>query len=191
MIFKRIMLAMSFVTPLWLNSQTVFSDTTFRQEYHEGYLVGSNDSTNIVRSIVVDDHSNIFIATVGGVFVKNHDVKEWKPLLPVQESGPAYAVAKDNAGDIWISTWKSLFVYRNRQLKRIEGLAAPISVLCVADEGMYALGPNGVWIISGDKCVKEKIQLPGSIRHAVSDGASGLWVASDVGLYHANSNESK
>lgn len=191
MMFRNLMLVTCIAAQLCGNAQEAFTDTSFWQEYHDAYFVGDNDSVNAVRSIAVDDHSNIFIATAGGAFVKRQNAREWIPLLPNEESGPAYAVAKDNAGNIWISTWKSLFFYSGNHLQKIEGIEAPISVLCVAAEGMYAIGPDGIWVIADNKPRRLEYVLPASVRNAVSDGKGGIWIASDAGLYHASKSGSK
>jgi hypothetical protein len=188
---KKLTLAVCAALPLCIYAQQAFTDTLFTQEYHEGYLVSANDSANIVRSIAADDQSNIFIATAAGVFVKKKNSNIWVNVLPQSESGPAYAITKDSAGNIWIATWKSLFVYSGDQLRKIEGVEAPVSVLCTSAEGVYAIGPNGGWLIAGDAPQKLKYHLPRSTRDAVSDGNGGIWVASDVGLFHFNKDTTK
>jgi ligand-binding sensor domain-containing protein len=51
-------------------------------------------------------------------------------------------------------------------------------------EGVYALGPYGVWQYKNNEWEKKKYDIARSVRDAVSDSNEGLWVATDVGLYH-------
>ncbi len=70
-------------------------------------------------------------------------------------------------------------------LLQITGPQGPVSVICTAKEGVYALGPKGVWLFNGTDFIKKDYPIARSVRGAVSDNKEGLWVASDVGLYHA------
>ena len=36
-------------------------DTAFLQEYHEGFIVGNDEGDNDVRSIAIDESSNVWI----------------------------------------------------------------------------------------------------------------------------------
>ena len=157
----------------------------FLQEYHEGYPVGKTAAENNVRSIAVDKSSAIYIATAAGAFKKNEGETTWN-LLPFSDTdkGPAYVVAVDINGVIWIGTWKGVFKLQNNLLQQVPGTSGPMSVICTSKEGVYALGPEGVWISTGNEFVKRDYAIARSVRGAVSDGKEGLWVASDMGLYH-------
>jgi len=48
----------------------VYQDVPFVQEFHDAYKISNNPSDNEVRSIAVDQESNIWIATASGVFRK-------------------------------------------------------------------------------------------------------------------------
>ena len=71
------------------------ADTFFWQEYHQGFIVGKNEGDNDVRSIAVDQFSNVWIATASGIFIKNshkiHGHLSWMKI----SRGPAYAVIAD------------------------------------------------------------------------------------------------
>jgi ligand-binding sensor domain-containing protein len=61
--------------------------------------------------------------------------------------------------------------------------------LCVSAEGIYALGPNGIWLYSGKppdsyRGEKKNYNIARSIRDVISDNNGGLWIGTDVGLYH-------
>jgi hypothetical protein len=163
------------------------NDTSFWQEYHEAYPLPEEAQTKEVRSIAIDDESNVWIATAGGIYRKKPADSTWTPVPVANDHGPAYAV-KANGPSVWIGTWKGVFVSKNNELNQVTGTEGPISVLCEAKEGMYALGPNGAWLCNGDHFQKKNCALARSVRSAISDGKKGLWIATDVGLSHCNGN---
>jgi hypothetical protein len=163
------------------------ADKGFWQEYHEAYPVSSVSIENNVRSIAVDKQLTVWIATAAGIFMKKNGDNNWV-AIPFHDSdkGPAYAVAVDEHDAIWMGTWKGLFVYKNNWAVQLAGPQAPISVICTAKEGVYALGPKGVWFFNGSTFVQKHYPIARSVRSAISDNKEGLFVASDVGLYHSN-----
>ncbi|SOD92565.1 hypothetical protein SAMN06269250_4043 [Spirosoma fluviale] len=164
---------------------TVYTDRPFGQEYHEAYPIhGTGNDTN-VRSLAVDNQSTVWIATDAGVFLKKVDQSNWLPVLGMPD-GPAYSIVVDAESVVWVGTWTGLYRYKDQKPERVTGPDSPISVVCPAREGMYALGPQGVWLVTDLGCQKKVYQLPRSIRQAISDGSGGLWVATDVGLYQVN-----
>jgi hypothetical protein len=168
-------------------SFTPMADEYFWQEYHEAYPVGKTPEENNVRSIVVDNIASVWIATAEGVFVKKEAQLSWLALpFSASDKGPAYAVATDDQSVVWMGTWKGVFSFRNNSLNRVPGTEGPISLICTAREGVYALGPGGVWLYNGKTFVKKDYPIARSVRSVISDGRRGIWVASDVGLYHCN-----
>ena len=159
----------------------------FFQEYHEAYPVSNSSIDNNIRSIAVDKSSNIYIATAAGVLKKIDGETNWN-LLPFQDEdkGPAYAVKVDPNGLIWMGTWNGVFQFQNNTLHKLTGTNGPVSVICTSSEGVYALGPKGVWLFNDNEFVKKDYPIARSLRGAVSDNKEGLWIASDVGLYHSN-----
>ena len=167
-------------------------DNGFWQEYHEAYPVSTVPIENNVRSIAVDKKLTVWIATEAGIFMKKNGDTKWM-AIPFQDSdkGPAYAVAVDEHDAIWMGTWKGMFVYKNNLPVRVGGPQGPVSVICTAKEGVYALGPKGVWLFNGTAFIQKDYPIARSVRSAISDNKEGLWVASDVGLYHATKEGTK
>ncbi|MDN3659420.1 hypothetical protein QWZ08_27490 [Ferruginibacter paludis] len=157
----------------------------FFQEYHEAYPIGKSSVENNVRSIAVDKSSNVFITTEAGVFEKSSGASTWTEL-PFQEEdkGPAYAVATDGNGTLWIGNWNGVFTFHHNLLTKMPGTTGPVSLICVAKEGVYALGPQGVWLNTGNQFLLKNYPVARSVRGVVSDGKAGLWITSDAGLYH-------
>ena len=166
--------------------QEQVKDEPFWQEYHEAYPVGKSAAENEIRSIAIDNDSKVWIATSAGVFTKKAGETSWQHLLAGIEAGPAYAVATDGQSDVWIGTWKGVFLSQKNEVKYITGTDGPVSAICNAKEGIYAVGPNGVWHYNGKTFVKKDYRIARSVRSIVSDGKEGIWVGTDVGLYHCN-----
>ncbi|HMG94572.1 MAG TPA: hypothetical protein VK589_31150 [Chryseolinea sp.] len=162
--------------------QTNYNDTVFSQEYHEAYSLGKGWDID-VRSIALDLDDNVWIATGDGVFRKNVGEQSWLPVLLKEEQGPSFDVEVDQES-VWFSTWNGVFQFRDGKLHKMPGATPPISTLCISREGVYALGPKGTWLCSRDKCELKNFPTARSIRDAISDNEGGIWVGTDVGLYH-------
>ncbi len=174
-----------------------YTDMAFMQEYHEAYLVGNQPSDNDVRSIAVDKNNTIWIATGSGVFMKKENENQWKPVITDDNRGPAYSIICDKNSTTWMGTWNGVYRLSNiennssktqaapiSRLEKIERVQPPISALCQVGDEIYALGPHGIWNYSNQQFHKTDYAIARSIRKAISDGKDGLWVATDVGLYH-------
>jgi len=167
------------------------SDTAFSQEYHEAYPVSSDPNAGAVRSIAVDKQGNVWIATSLGVFKKKAGERNWIDAIPEADQGPSFAVEVDNESAVWMSTWNSIYRFKENSLERMPGSKSPVSSLCVAREGVYALGPHGVWLYTAKGCEQKLYKIARSIRDVTSDNNGGLWIGSDVGLYHSTSAETQ
>jgi sugar lactone lactonase YvrE len=163
---------------------TSMPDNIFWQEYHEAYPVSNNPEENEVRSIAVDNNNAIWIATASGIFTRKANQAVWSSVMQEADKGPSFSVAVDAESNVWMGTWNGLYRFKNNILERMQGPQAPISVVCIATEGVYALGPHGVWLISEKGCEKKDYTIARSVRNAISDTKGGVWITSDVGLYH-------
>lgn len=171
------------------NINTSFQDTTFWQEYHEAYPVDIDPAANEVRSIVVDQQGGVWIATPVGVFTKKSGEKNWQHAIPKEDQGPSFSVEVDFQSAVWMSTWNAVYRFKNNKLEKMPGSQSPVSALCAASEGVYALGPKGVWLFTENGCEKKEYPIARSIRDAISDNQGGLWIGSDVGLFHCAPTE--
>ncbi|MCF0038820.1 ligand-binding sensor domain-containing protein [Dyadobacter fanqingshengii] len=161
-----------------------YQDKPFIQEFHEAFPVGNGTAENEVRSIVADQDLNIWIATAAGIFQKKKDSPEWTSMITGADYGPAYAVESDNNGTMWLGTWNGLYSFKAGAMKKASGPLGPISAICAASEGLYALGPKGFWFDEGKGFQKQNDTISKSVRDVISDKNKGLWIATDVGLYH-------
>lgn len=169
----------------------VVKDTSFWQEYHEAYPVADGPDEIAVASIAIDAEKNAWIATAAGIFTKRLDESVWHAVLPEADQGPSFSVEVDKPSTIWMSTWKGIYRFKDNKLEHIAEVRAPVSSLCAAPEGVYAVGPYGVWLCNDKGCEKNEYTVARSIRDVVSDNHGGLWIGTDVGLYHCTRTETK
>lgn len=169
---------------------TSIADTAFLQEYHQGYAIAGERGSHEVRSIAVDNEGTVWIATSSGVFTRKPGEQNWSDAIPKAFQGPSFAVEKDGES-VWISTWNSLYRFKENKLQPMQGVEAPVSLLCVAKEGVYALGPSGVWLSRGHDFTKVEYNIARSVRDVTADNKNGLWVGTDVGLYHCTPEATK
>jgi len=164
----------------------VYHDTEFDQEYHEAFYPGKNSKENEINGIAVDDSGNVWAASGAGVFVKKCDSGQWAPVTGIVDKGPAYSVEVDSNGVVWIGTWNGVYSYWNSEFEKAGGIDSPVSVLCVSNEGIYALGPQGIWLNEGNGFIGKNYNTARSFKDAVSDSNGGLWVTTYSGLYHCS-----
>ncbi len=164
-----------------------YSDSAFSQEYHDGYLIDSNNAdANSVRSIEPDKMGNIWIATKDGVYKKKEGSREWELMITGASQGPAYDIEVDKSGSVWVAAWDGVYNNISGILKKVPEISYPTSKIVCSSEGVYSLGTDGVWLYQSGKWNKKNYSIARSVRDAVSDGKGGLWVGTDVGLYHCN-----
>lgn len=175
------------------HSPSTINDAPFWQEYHEPYPVSSTANENEVRSITSDSRSGVvWIATPAGIFKKEKDAKKWSKVPLGNEDGPAYTVLADPlTGKLWMGTWTGVFCLDKGTLKKMQGTTGPVSVLCLSKEGMYAFGPKGAWLCRDQQFETKDYPIARSVRAAISDNLGGVWVTSDVGLFHCTPDTTK
>jgi hypothetical protein len=161
-------------------------DATFIQEYQQPYPNGTGITDNDIRSIAVDPLSSVFIATPSGIFKRKENETGWEPVpFAEKDKGPAYKVFIDNEGSCWIGSWNAVFRMHNNSPQELSGTTGPITNICMAGKLLYAMGPEGVWLFEGGVFKKLNYPVSRAIRGVVADKKGALWIATDVGLYHA------
>ena len=139
-------------------------DEEFWQEYHEPCPIGKNSVENEVRSIAVDEELKVWIATREGIFAKAEHETNWQPQLHNNDRGPAFAVAISGHSDVWLGTWKGVFLSQKNVIRPIDGTEGPISAICSSGDGVYAAGPRGVWFYDGRTFIKKNYSIARSVR---------------------------
>ncbi|MCK5102894.1 MAG: regulator, partial [Cyclobacteriaceae bacterium] len=164
-----------------------YLDTPFIQEYHEGFIVDEKiREANDIRAIQPDKNDNIWIATKNGIYMKNPDSRQWELMITGTDQGPSYDIKVDGQGNVWIAAWDGIYTNISGKIEKLNGPKPPLAKVVVADEGIYALGPHGIWLYQNDAWEKKNYSTGRSMRAAVSDGKGGLWIGTDVGLYHCS-----
>ena len=159
------------------------ADEPFSQEYHERYKLNSKDS-NDVRSLAVDSKGAVWAATRAGVYRLDQGQQDW---IAVSEFGPAFDIATDPEGIVWVAGWNGLYHAAGDELKQLPGIEAPIASLCTLGEKLVCFGPNGDWVVQNGKAVPVKIAATKAIRSAIPNKDGGLWLATHMGLYQQTS----
>ncbi|RRB07589.1 ligand-binding sensor domain-containing protein [Larkinella rosea] len=168
-----------------VEEDAVYQDAPFWQEYHEAHPISSDPDENQVRSVAIDPQGTVWAATASGVFRKKTGQRKWESIMAEADKGPAFAVEVDQDSAVWLGTWNDVYRVKKDKLERMTGPVAPISALCATQEGVYALGPNGSWLHTASGWQAKNYPIARSIRDVVSDQKGGIWVATDVGLYHS------
>lgn len=132
----------------------IYIDTPFIQEYHDGYIVNKQISgANNIRAIRPDNDGNIWIATKAGVYRKDKDSRKWKLVIP----GPSYDVKMDENGVIWAASWNGIYKMNSGKPEKSAGPKPPLAKIVCAEEGIYALGPHGIWLYRDNAWKKKTI----------------------------------
>lgn len=170
-------------------NDTIYVDEPFIQEYHVAYKISETPADNEIRGIAVDDDFNVWIATAGGVFRKEADSRKWNPVISGKDRGPAYSVSVGSDGTVLMGTWNGLYIFQEKQLKRIDDVKPPVSVVYTEGSEKYAMGPHGIWKAVGNDWQKQDYKIAHSVRDATTDHAGNLYVATDAGLYLCEKEE--
>ncbi len=168
------------------------TDTLFVQEYHEGFIVSKEmTGANDVRAIHVDSDKAVWIATRQGVFSKQPKSDEWQQKIPDGNPGPAYDLDSDASGRVWIAAWDGVYVVDGKELSKMPGPTPPIARIHATEQGVVALGPHGIWLFQENQWKEKDYTKARSMRAVASDKLGGLWIGTDVGLYHCTAQETK
>lgn len=189
--FNCILVAFLFFSIHSTAQQKTFKDTAFFQEYHQAYPVSKDAKENDVRSIAVDKEGCVWIATGGGIFVKNKNETSWSSSFSPAAKGPAFAVVADSDGTVWMGTWDGVYTFKNKTLQLLKGTEGPIAVMCTSKEGLYVAGPKGIWLCNRNTVERKNYPIARSLRKIISDNNKGVWIGSDVGLYHCTAAGTK
>lgn len=164
---------------------TSHTDTAFVQEYHKGFVVHKDIATaNDVRAIHLVAEQEVWIATGHGVYKKSNKAGDWRQMLPEENIGPAYDLDSDASGKVWVASWDGVYALEQGGLVHVPGPKPPIAKVLSTDQGVYAFGPYGIWLYSKNQWEAKNFTNARSIRAVLPDKNGGLWLGTDIGLYH-------
>jgi len=72
----------------------------------------------------------------------------------------------DKDQNVWMATWNGVYRYRRGSIEKMGGPRAPLAKIVSAKEGVYALGPYGIWLYKNKKWQKKKYKTASSIRNS-------------------------
>ncbi len=159
-------------------------DEPFIQEYHVPYTIGDNRATNDVRSILLDQRNNIWAATRAGLYFMNQMDGKWIELMNDKNQGPVFDLAIDAQGVVYIAAWNGIYRSKPIGIEKIDTVNDPIAALCIANNSIYAFGPDGMWQKENGQWKKSSPPYSKEFKSAIPDPAGNLWIATGVGLYH-------
>ncbi|GIV18656.1 MAG: hypothetical protein KatS3mg023_0407 [Armatimonadota bacterium] len=155
-------------------------DVPFVQETAERYSLGSAEA-NDVRSVAVNAQGNVWAATRAGVYALDKTSHRWKAVNT--QAAPAFVALADGRGDTWIGAWDGLYRVEGENLRKVPGIAQPVSNLCERNGEILAFGPDGMWRVRANTAIPHKLPSARSVRAVLPDD-SGVYIGTDVGLFH-------
>lgn len=166
-------------------------DEPFVQERCTRWSVGDRTGDNDVRAITIAGDQSVWAATATGVFrLDAGDAQSgpmsppaWESVMPPDQAGPTFDATADRDGAIWVAAWNGLYRSDGARLVKIDGVGAPIAVVCAAKSGVVALSPEGMWFVCDGKVDRKPLPCSGYLRDATVDADDTLWIATDAGLY--------
>ena len=136
------------------NEDTVYYDTPFIQEYHEGFVIDEeNTKANDVRSVAVAPSGEVWAATGNGVYRKAPENSQWQPMMQGEDQGPAYDVDFDDNA-VWVATWNGVYTYTAGSLQKDE----------------YSVRHSRRWLLSDQ------------VRDIAFDASGNAWIATAAGV---------
>ena len=160
-----------------------FPDGPYVQEYHETHIVGEMPGCNDVRAITADHNDTIWIATEAGIYRSDRDTGQWGQCMAEIDVGPAYDIAVDDTGAVWIGAWNGMYRSTPKDLTKVQGINHLIAALCADGDTIVGLGLCGIWRIAGNDCAYTKVPYSRHFRAVVPTGHGGLWIGTGMGLY--------
>jgi hypothetical protein len=162
-------------------STTPVVDIPFIQEYHEAYPIRVGTPANEVRAITVDSRGTVWAATAAGLHALQNGA--WSQIEGVT-NGPMYEVYLDVDGSVWAGAWDGLYRIVDGTVSKIAYVQGTITAIARWDDGLIALGPEGVWRQDGNHWMPFENKWARHVRDAVVTADGVLYIATGVGLYN-------
>ena len=92
--------------------------------------------------------------------MKKQGHPQWKLMISGSDQGPAYDVKIDGSSVVWVAAWNGIYNNLSGKLEKMEGPEPPLAKVVIAGEGVYALGPYGIWLYQNNSWEKKKYSPP-------------------------------
>ncbi|MER3472802.1 MAG: regulator [Armatimonadota bacterium] len=156
-------------------------DTPFLQETAERYDLGSPEA-NDVRAITVAPGGDVWTATRAGLFRWRRAQNRWERVQA--DTAPAFTAFSDSGGRVWLGAWNGLYRVTDGSVPKVDGITQPVSAVCEVGQVLIAFGPDGMWRVQDDRVRAYPLPCASSVRSVLPDGEGGIWIGTDVGLFH-------
>jgi hypothetical protein len=161
-------------------------DEPFQQEYRDGFVRGTTAAENDVRGLTIDRDGRVWAATAAGVRVVRAGALVEVPGRGV--GGPAFAVAVAADGTVWVGAWDGLYRVEAGTLRRVAGLAGPVTLVAALGDRILVGNPTGLF----ERVAGQWRPIPGPWATCVRDVAvvdNALYIAAWSGLYRKESGK--
>lgn len=144
-------------------------------------------NTNYISSIFTNNDTRIFVGTSRGVNVVDLQKREVKNFLDDGDINLVYKIKGDSDGDVWVSTAKGLYAFRDNKLAQVNFPPWPMYDMVDWDGETLLLSTrrNGVFLFKKNNNTYTELiaaeKLPGVI-YAVHVTKDSIWLASQDGL---------
>ena len=163
-------------------STTGFLDAPFPHDVHLALPLAS-EAANDVRALTSDARQRVFAATRAGVFVLPPGGKTWLPFAEGQALAPAFAVAADTTGSVWIGAWNGLFRVDGDTARPLARMNRPISAIGAYEDGLIVSGPDGVGRIRGSTSEDFNVGCTHYVNGVLAASDRSLYLATKMGLF--------
>ncbi|MDE2126819.1 MAG: hypothetical protein KGJ62_09545 [Armatimonadetes bacterium] len=163
------------------------TDRPFRQEYSRFYPLPTS-AQNDVRSVVIDRHNRVWVATGAGVFYLTDGA--WQSPPGAAALGACFAVERAPGGGVFAGSYKGLYRVTLRDTRPAGISGVPISALgsmhSGPDERIFAAGPDGIWMSTGRTWLRFPQRYPTGATAIQPEPDGKLWLGTISGLYLHN-----
>jgi len=144
-------------------------------------------NTNYISSIFTNDDNRIFAGTSRGLNVVDLQKQEVKNFLVEEDINLVYKIKGDAQGNIWISTARGFYAFRQDKPVRVDFPSWPVYDIAEWDDKtlLLATRQNGVFLFDkathGTTVLIDADELP-AVVYAILLTKDALWLGSQDGL---------
>ncbi len=165
-----------------VHSQPCFEDRPVDHDVHEARPL-PHSRANDVRRLALGSDGRVWAATAGGVFVTTDQPAPWVDLEPSALDGPAFDIAADVEGGIWVGSWNGLHHLIDGKATRVAGVEGPIAAVSAATNLVLAAGPEGSYLARDGQWERIETGASRYLHRVAIEPGGACWFATGMGLY--------